>query len=111
MVGKGHDRHVNGSSPAWYDHPPCYWVSPVGACVLGAVAGVLVIGAMGARGHSASTTPWVLGPFTACAVAQVRFRSASSPAANTRRLVRVLSSALDHSHPPEASPACFTVAA
>jgi len=25
---------------------PCYWVSDVGACVLGAVAGVLVIGAM-----------------------------------------------------------------
>jgi len=25
---------------------PCYWVSPVGACILGAVAGVLVIAAM-----------------------------------------------------------------
>jgi len=25
---------------------PCYWVSPVGACAIGAVAGVLVIGAM-----------------------------------------------------------------
>jgi ammonium transporter, Amt family len=25
---------------------PCYWVSPIGACILGAVAGVLVIAAM-----------------------------------------------------------------
>ena len=73
------------SSPAWWRSPArATGSATLGACVIGAVAGVLVIAGDGpARASPHRRSRSAPGRFTACAASGARCRWACSPAAST----------------------------
>ena len=69
---------------------PCYWVSPTGACALGAIAGVIVVlGVSICLNSCESMIRSVRGQCTDCAVSGEHCRWAYSPPVNTAQVAAI----------------------